>query len=133
MWDANESLGKLAMGGASVNYDLYFRSAGGRGGRGGPGGGPNLLFTRFIANPTFKALYEQKLQEIYPKIHLSGAAVDTVDRYSALIHAANAERSLVDLTSYDQAVQKTADFLKQRMAYLATTDLLGAQTSAAVP
>lgn len=58
MWDANESLGKL---GSSASYDLSLTNnqQGGLAGRGaGMGGGQNALLTRFMANKTFKAMYE---------------------------------------------------------------------------
>ena len=128
MWDGNESMGGLA-GGSSANYDLYFTSSGGMGGRGGggfgPGGGDNVLMERFMANATFKALYEAKLQEVYEKIFLSGALSEDVERYAALIHSVNEGRGLVDLTAYDQAVQSLLGFIAQRAAYLESTELLG--------
>lgn len=129
MWDANESLGKLAMGNSSANYDLYFTSQGrdsnrGLGGHVGPGGGQNVLFERFIANDEFKALYVQKLQVIYQQVFASNAIVEQIDKYQDLIHQVNAERNLVDTETYDQAVQKVLDFVNQRMEYLSTTELL---------
>jgi hypothetical protein len=36
-------------------------------------------------------------------------------RYSELIHSVNEERSLVDITAYDQAVQSVINFIAQRM------------------
>ncbi|MBN1147185.1 MAG: CotH kinase family protein [Anaerolineales bacterium] len=127
MWDANESLSKL---GSDATYDLYFSDAGGRGGRGpGMGGGQNVLMARFMANATFKALYEQKVQMIYQQAFASGALSDMAARYSALIHSVNAERGLVDLDAYDQAAEKTLSFISQRAQYLASTELLGTPQS----
>jgi len=124
MWDTNESLGKL---GGSTSYDLYFsNTGGGPGGRGGGmGGGQNVLLKRFMANATFKALYEQKVKEIYQQAFVSGALAEDVERYSALIHSVNDERGLVESEAYEQAVQKALSFIEQRMEYLKTTELLG--------
>ena len=126
MWDANESLSKL---GGNASYDLYFASTDGPGGRGGPGGGmgggENVLMERFLANPTYKALYEQKLAEIYPVLFESGALSAEAERFSALIHSVNDERGLVEADAYDAAVTKVLTFINQRKAYLETTALLG--------
>jgi spore coat protein CotH len=48
------------------------------GGGGGMGGGQNTLVTRFMANATFKALYEEKLQLIYQQAFVSGAMTEIV-------------------------------------------------------
>ncbi|MFZ5909374.1 MAG: CotH kinase family protein [Chloroflexota bacterium] len=128
MWDANESLGKLG-GSAAYDISLTSASAGPGGNRGGPGGrmggGQNILQERFLANANFKALYEQKVKEIYAQVYASGALTAEVERFSALIHAVNDERGLVEIEAYDQAVQKTSNFIAQRMEYLATTEMLG--------
>lgn len=123
MWDANESLSKL---GGNTTFDLYFENTGmGRGmAPGGMGGGENTLITRFMANATFKALYEEKLQEVYKVAFVSGAMTETVERYSTLIHSVNDERDLVDIEAYDQAVEKVLTFITERMEYLETTELL---------
>jgi spore coat protein CotH len=129
MWDGNESMGGLG-GGSSANFDLYFsgvqgmRGPGGGGG-GGMGGGQNVLLERFMANATFKALYEEKLRAIYQQAFLSGALAEDVERYAALIHSVNDKRGLVDLTAYDQAVQSLLSFITLRMEYLNSTELLG--------
>jgi spore coat protein CotH len=126
MWDGNESMGGL---GHNINFDLYFTNtqANGRIGRGlgGGFGSQNVLVERFMANETFKALYEQKLKEIYPQVFQSGALAQDVERFSTLIHSVNDERNLVELSAYDQAVKDMLDFINQRMEYLDTTELLG--------
>ncbi|NTU56996.1 MAG: hypothetical protein HGA79_12165 [Anaerolineales bacterium] len=124
MWDANESLSKL---GGNTTFDLYFQNTGmGRGAApGGMGGGENILITRFMASDKFKALYEEKLRLVHQEAFVSGAMTGTVEKYSALVHSVNDERSLVDLTAYDQAVEKVESFINQRMEYLETTELLG--------
>lgn len=124
MWDANESFGKL---GGSASYDLSLTNAqngaGNRGGMGGPGGGQNALLTRFMANVKFKALYEEKLQEVYEKAFASGAMTNAIDQYSELIHSANDERNLVEVEAYDQAVEKMKTFISRRMEYLKSTEM----------
>ena len=134
MWDTNESLGKV---GGNVSYSIDFintqGNSGGQGGGGrgmmgggkGPGGGQNTLLTRFMANTTFKSLYEEKLESVYQQAFLSGMIATTIEHYSSLIHSVNSERNLVDIDAYDQAVEKTLTFINQRMEYLANTDLLG--------
>ncbi|NUM80332.1 CotH kinase family protein [bacterium] len=125
MWDTNESLSKL---GGNASYDVSLinsQQGGGPGGRGGGGmgGGQNVLLSRFMANEKFKALYEEKLQEIYEAAFASNAMAEKVDDYSALIHSANEDRSFVDIEAYDAAVESVKTFLRQREEYLKTTGL----------
>jgi spore coat protein CotH len=140
MWDANESLGKLsggvAQGGrqaltqnSSASFDIYYSNVSnfGRAGRGGTGATPSLV-SRFLANPTYRALYEEKLIDVYQKAFLSGALISQVEQFSAVVRAANAERNFVDTQAYDQAVSDVLDFIGQRNAYLAGTNLLGQVT-----
>ncbi|NLF02347.1 MAG: hypothetical protein GX601_15355 [Anaerolineales bacterium] len=122
MWDANESLGKLTRGAQAASYDLYYTGQQGAGPR---LGGANTLATRFLADPTFRALYEHKLQEIYQQAFVSGGAVAQVEQYATLVRAANEERSLVAPESYEAAVASVLDFIAQRSEYLASTELLG--------
>lgn len=120
MWDGNESLGKL---GGGANYDLYFQGGSGLGGR--MGRDSNQLITRFLANPTFKALYEAKLEQVYQQAFLSGAIERQIQAYTSIIRQANQERTLVDQNSYELAVAEVLDFITQRSAYLSSTPLLG--------
>ena len=122
-WDANESLGKMGMGsqGATTDININLNQQGFR----GPGGGsPNLLLKRFLSNPAFKALYEEKVKLVYQKVYAGGAISEQVNRYAALVHQALASRSLVDTASYDSAVEKVRTFITQRVAYLSATPLL---------
>ncbi|MBV6449417.1 MAG: hypothetical protein MHPDNHAH_00127 [Anaerolineales bacterium] len=121
MWDANESLGKLR---GSATADISLTQTQEIGGRGGRGGGQNALLKRFMANETFKALYEAKLQEVYETVYVSGAMTDTIEQYSTLIHSVNDERNLVDITAYDAAVEKIKNFIEQRMEYLGSLELM---------
>ncbi len=131
LWDANESLGKLAGGGRAATYDLYYQ---GRQGMGGGRGGmerSNTLVTRFLAAPTFRALYEAKLVEIYDREFAGGAIDRRIEEYADLVRTAAAERTgLVDLEQYEQAVVSLQAFVEQRAAYVASTELLAGQTSA---
>lgn len=125
MWDANESLGKLR-GSASSNVSLTdTQEMGGAIGRGGAGGGQNAFLKRFMENKTFEALYEAKLRKVYEKVYVSGAMIETIEQYSTLIQAVNDEHNLVDITAYDQAVEKLKSFISQRIEYLQSTELLG--------
>ncbi|MBN2001894.1 MAG: CotH kinase family protein [Anaerolineae bacterium] len=153
MWDANESLGKLGMGG-SATLDLYWKTTGEKFGKlldeedseketvedqqpearwrgmGGRGGGPmgmggnNLLMSRFFEVPGFVKLYEEKLQTFYQKFFVEDALTTQIETYAALVTAYNQEHTLVDQTAYDAAVQKTLDFVTQRHEFLKATDLL---------
>ncbi len=122
MWDANESLGKLAGGSRSTSYDLYYANQQQSGRM--MGGGQNVLVKRFLANATYKGLYEQKLRQIYQDVFVSGAITQQIERYSALIQQVNGERSLVDLEKYNQAVEKAKTFVQQRTEYVDSTTLM---------
>jgi spore coat protein CotH len=134
MWDANESLAKMAGGpggsrggGNGANSDIYPQSNTMWGGGRGMGGRANPLLTRFMANPTFKALYEQKLKDIYQKAFLSGAMIRQIEQYTTVVRAANASRNFVDANAYEKAVATVQNFITQRGRYLATLPLLGNQ------
>lgn len=107
---------------ASAGQDLYFQNVPtiGR-----VGGSENILLKRFLANATFKALYEEKLEQVYAAAFASGAMTDKVEEFAALVRQADAEGSLVNLDNYEQSVANVLDFLNQRMTYLKTTELLG--------
>ena len=120
MWDANESLGKMG-GGQATNFDIYNLSQSAMGRR---MGGPNSLVTRFMANATFKALYEEKVKQVYQTAFASGAMTGQVEKYAALVRQANAERDLVGSANYERAVNKVLDFITQRGQYLAALPLL---------
>lgn len=121
MWDANESFGGLG-GARSSDYDLYFTST--VQGFRGPGGGENALVERFMANETFRALYEEKLVEVYEKAFLDGAIVEDIERYAQLIRSTSGERALVEMDAYNQAVENLLSFVNSRTEYLRSTDLL---------
>jgi len=160
MWDGNESLGKIGGGsraapglaapgltapgltaragraGRAGSYDLYFKGAFSfGGGRSGPMGRANVLVTRFLASPTFIALYESKLQQVYRQTFAGGALTQMVEQYAGLVRPwlgrqdrqANQTRSLVDPDAYEEDVAAVLDFIAERGAYLAATPLLGGQ------
>ena len=122
MWDANESLGKLAGASRAAQYDIYNVS---QQGRPGFGGGSNILVKRFMASDKFKALYEAKLQQVYQQAFASGAMTALVEQYAALVRQANQERDLVVWEDYERAAGNVLDFIERRSAYLASTSLLG--------
>lgn len=122
MWDANESMGKLGMGIQTATFDLYYQGSQNMGAR--MGGGSNVLVSRFMANATFKALYERKLQQVYQQVFASGKISQIVESYAAVVRQANTQRKLVDTSSYSSAVSKVLDFIARRSSYLATTPLL---------
>jgi spore coat protein CotH len=94
-------------------------------------GGSNVLATRFLADPTFKALYEEKLQEVYEVAFLDETIAQVVEGHAGLVREANGARSLVALEDYEAAVAKVLDFVAQRGEYLAATPLLGGQAGLA--
>ena len=111
-WDGNESLSKLG-GGSNASTSLVgdqtqrsFRM----------GGGTNTLLSRFIANPSFYALYEQKVAEVYQVVYASGAITAQVEAYAALVGAAS--EGLVAAEAYEAAVSSVREFIEERMAYL---------------
>lgn len=121
-WDGNESLGKLGnrSGGTAAQYNLYYETLSAMGAR----NKNNVLKQRFLANPTFRKLYEDKLREVYQKAFASGWITNRIETYAALINKVNPQRNLVNQTAYDQAVQKTLAFIQQRGAYVASSGLL---------
>jgi len=128
LWDTNESLSKLG-GNVSYSLDLNnlqagFGGGGGMGRGGGIGGGSNTLLARFIANDTFRVLYQQKLQAVYDAVFVNDALVEKADEYAALVLAAN-ERGLVDEQTYTAAVESIKTFLQQRKEYILSTGLVG--------
>lgn len=127
IWDANESFGKL---GGSATYDITLSEVptdfqGGRmGGRGGMGGGQNVLISRFLGNSTFRLLYEKKLNLVFDQVFQGDELTTKVNQYSDLIHSSQAERSLVDIDAYDQAVANFLDFITKRRDFLSSHNIL---------
>jgi spore coat protein CotH len=133
-WDGNESLGKLNFGGgdSAASFDIYYENQQGVGmnlGGGGRMGGANQVVTRFLADESFKTLYETKLQFIYQQAFLSGAIDQQIAAYAGLVTSANQDGSLVDPGAYAQAVASVRDFIARRDAYLASTPLLAGLTA----
>ncbi len=117
MWDANESLGKLAFGGAqTATYDIYYQGQQQMGMR---MGGSNVLSTRFLATPEFVAVYEAQLQRIYQDLFANGFLVERIEIYAAIVRAANSDGALAEPAAYEQAVTATLNFINQRQTYLA--------------
>jgi spore coat protein CotH len=120
-WDGNESLSKLG-GGSSASTSLVgnqsqrsFRM----------GGGTNTLLSRFIATPSFYALYEQQVAAVYQAVYASGAITAQVAQYAALVGAANEGRGLVDAAAYEAAVSSVRAFIEARMEFLEADLMVG--------
>jgi len=125
-WDGNESLAKMGRGSSSATFDIYYE--GQQEGRGGGMrmGGENQLVKRFMANPEFLALYEQKLKSVYAVSYQDGAITNLVNGYASVVSSTLSTRpTLANAESYTQAVDNVLGFLQQRAAYLTTTPLLG--------
>jgi spore coat protein CotH len=88
------------------------------------GGGTNLLLIRFMSAAPFKALYEEKVVEVYEKAFESGAMAAQIDEISAVVRAANTERKFVDANAYELAVAQVIDFVKRRGDYIGGTELV---------
>lgn len=135
LWDANESLGKLGFGrpgggGSAATADIYPQASMRVGGFPGMRGASNDLLNRFMANETFKALYEQKLKLVYQQAFANGGMAQQIEQYTTLVRKANADRHLVDADAYEQAVANVINFINQRGEYLASIPLLGGKTTA---
>lgn len=128
LWDANESLGKLAGGASAATYNLYYEN--GNANNAGEGqaqqfqagppmmNGDNVLKKRFLANPNFRKRYEAALSKQYQQIFGNDAFTPKIAAYSALIHGSNPNRALVNLDSYDKAAAKVQSFLTARKDYV---------------
>jgi spore coat protein CotH len=110
--------------GEGVDSDISLSEQPMTGRQGGMAGGETILLERFKANETFMALYEQKLQEIYQALFLSGALTDKAQEYSALMHTVNEARGVVDMEAYEAAVEKVMMFLEERGAYVESLGLM---------
>ncbi|MHC1781249.1 MAG: CotH kinase family protein [Anaerolineaceae bacterium] len=107
----------------SARADIYpaVRSQGG-GNR--MGGGSNLLLMRFMSMPAFKALYEEKVIEVYEKAFASGTMIAKIEEITAVVHEENAERGFVDAEAYEQAAARVVDLVKRRGEYIGGTELV---------
>lgn len=127
-WDANESLGKMTMGGGS-QMDIYWERVGGMFGRGfggpaGSGRGTHLLLKRFLATPAFRTLYTERYRLLYERIYGRDLLAPKIRELTALVTAYNAGRGIVAQAAYNAAANKVLDFVAQRNEYLKSTDLL---------
>lgn len=60
-------------------------AAGAGGGMGGGMGGSNVLSSRFLADPTFAALYDEALADLTASLSTSGVAQDILDTWTTLL------------------------------------------------
>ncbi len=110
-----------------LNYVLY-PTLQTKGGGNRMGGGANLLLTRFMSVDVFKALYEEKVVEVYEKAFASGAMETQINEITAVVRSANEVRGFVDAQAYEQAVEKVMDFIARRGEFIAGTELVSAGT-----
>jgi spore coat protein CotH len=60
---------------------------GARGFPAGPGDASNILVARFLANETWQALYEQKLDNLRASLYENGVAGDVLDSWADLLRS----------------------------------------------
>jgi spore coat protein CotH len=71
-------------------------------------GKSNILVTRFLANTDFKALYEQKLDELRSRLYASGAAQQVLDKWVNVLKTQ--ATGLLDSTTIDTEAAKIAAY-----------------------
>ena len=92
-WDGNESLGGMGMG-TSATFDLYFEDQRQMRLPGNRSGKQNILLQRFLANPTFRKLYEAQLAQVYRRVFASAALQIKADRSRYSPRGASLQRSV---------------------------------------
>jgi spore coat protein CotH len=129
-WDQNLAFGRLGFGGAP--YRPYYEDGSGIPSSvqnlpgledlvpGGAIGEPNLLVTRFLETPEFRALYERTYRALYERIMASGRANDLLDQLAGLIEPATTERNLVDPATFQSDLARNLTFIADRIEYLET-------------
>ncbi len=129
-WDQNLAFGRMGFGGST--YKPYYEDGSGipAGIQNIPGlkdlvqgeglGEPNILVTRFLATPSFRALYDRTYRKLFDQILVSGHADDLLVRFGEVIRAANAERPLVDPGRFEGDLTRNRRFLVDRTAFLRT-------------
>ena len=121
-WDGNESLGTYSTRRAVTSSIFLEPEQGSSAGQ--PARQQNILLRRFLAEPSFRALFEQKLRLVYARVFTSGALAARARQYSALVLAANSERQLVDPQAYQAARDNVLSFIQHRGDYLENSGLL---------
>jgi spore coat protein CotH len=120
-WDGNESLGAFSPERA-VSLNPFYEQQGSYTPR-----NQSILITRFMAEPSFRVLYEDKLRLVYERIFSNGKMIAQAEQYIALVRAANAGSRLVALDDYNQAAENVLSFIRRRTEYLNTTELSSGQ------
>jgi spore coat protein CotH len=77
-----------------------------RDGFGGPGGRTNVLVERFLANPEWQALYEDRLAELTASLFDSGVAADLLAEWQAVVESSG----LVDATTVTSEADRIAAY-----------------------
>ena len=87
-WDLNLAFGVQNGGGGGGGPQGGGKPpAGGMGGKGGGPSGGNVLSERFLADPTFSALYDTAKADLTASLFASGLAQSQLDEWTALITA----------------------------------------------
>ncbi|MFA6436539.1 MAG: CotH kinase family protein, partial [Candidatus Gracilibacteria bacterium] len=145
-WDANESLGKLGMGGGAslgiywendeqfgqmfeVNVNAEVDGDQNQRGKGGMNKGNHLLKERFLATPKFLTLYEERYRLLYEEIYEQDLITPIIDKFVAVVSDYNAGHAVVDSAAFEKAVESVRTFVEERHAYLKTTELLAPSTT----
>jgi spore coat protein CotH len=82
--------------------------------------GNHLLRQRFLAHPTFKAVYEAEYRRLYDRLLTSGLAGAELQRYTDVVSAALEDRpSLIPARSFALLASSNLEFLTQRRDALA--------------
>ncbi|MEX0663251.1 MAG: CotH kinase family protein [Acidimicrobiia bacterium] len=134
-WDQNLAFGRLGFGGGP--YRPYYEDGSGLGSLAGnipgleeliPGsalGEPNILVTRFLASPKFRAVYNEAYRELFKSMLKAGRATALLDELGTVIRKANEERNLVDPARFESDLERNHSFIADRVEYLLTLPPVG--------
>lgn len=134
-WDQNLAFGRMGFSG--VRYRPYYEDGSGipRGLQNIPGlkdlvqgaglGEENILATRFLKSPRFRALYKRTYRELFDKLLVSGRADALLVRLGDVIRTANSERQLIDPARFEADLKRDRQFLVDRIAFLRTVEPTG--------
>jgi spore coat protein CotH len=127
-WDQNLALGRLGL--VSATYHPYYEDGSGIPSglanlpgfeelvQGEGGGEPNLLATRFLGSPKFRAMYDRAYRGLYERLFISGRIQKLINRYVEVLRPANLKRGFVDPDRFEADVQRDLTFVAERQAYL---------------
>jgi spore coat protein CotH len=84
--------------------------------------GGHLLKERFLAEPEFRARYEEIYRTLYRQLFIEGAGLDALDEWAAVL--ATAEGGLVDPATLANEVAQLRGILEARTAALASNEVI---------